>query len=179
MPGLCHALMSNTSWRHLDTHIGTLALTASPLGLAQVTFTTSPALSSIQGTTEDHQVCEKILDDAAHQISEYLSGSRTGFNLPLDLSTTTAFHRTVLNELQTIPYGQTVSYRDLATLIGHPQASRAVGSACAKNPLPVVIPCHRVLRSDGELGGYLGGPVIKRFLLDMEAHHITSCPPPA
>ncbi|MDU1589584.1 MAG: MGMT family protein, partial [Cutibacterium avidum] len=66
---------------------------------------------------------------------------------------------------------QTISYRDLATLIGRPQASRAVGNACATNPLPIVIPCHRILRSDGKLGGYLGGRTIKRFLLDMEIRH--------
>ncbi|MDO4413257.1 methylated-DNA--[protein]-cysteine S-methyltransferase [Cutibacterium sp.] len=154
--------------RHLDTPIGELTLTATPNGLLQVSFPTAPTPLGIPEPSEQHDMCEAILDATARQISEYFSRSRAAFDLPLDLSTVTPFRRLVLNGLLSIPYAQTISYRDLAALIGHPRAARAVGNACATNPLPIVIPCHRVLRSDGGLGGYLGGPVIKRFLVDLE-----------
>lgn len=170
-PALYHVLMTITARRYLDSSIGVLTLAATPQGLAQVTFGGAPAPSTVRESSEQHYICEGILDDAAHQFSEYLSGSRTAFSLPLDLSGATAFQRAVINGILTIPYAQTISYRDLATLIGRPQASRAVGNACATSPLPIVIPCHRILRSDGKLGGYLGGRTIKRFLLDMEIRH--------
>ena len=108
------------------------------------------------------------LDAITQQLDEYFSGQRTAFDVNTDLSATTEFRRTVLEHLTTIPYGHTQTYAQVAQAIGRPRAVRAVGSACATNPIPIVIPCHRVLRSDGSLGGYAGGLDMKRALLELE-----------
>ena len=102
------------------------------------------------------------------QLDEYFSGQRTTFDMNIDLSETTDFRRAVLEHLVTIPYGETCTYTQVAEAVGRPRAVRAVGSACATNPVPIVIPCHRVLRSDGSLGGYAGGLDMKRTLLELE-----------
>ena len=102
------------------------------------------------------------------QLDEYFSSQRTTFDMNIDLSETTDFRRAVLEHLVTIPYGETRTYTQVAEAVGRPRAVRAVGSACATNPVPIVIPCHRVLRSDGSLGGYAGGLDMKRTLLELE-----------
>jgi methylated-DNA-[protein]-cysteine S-methyltransferase len=109
------------------------------------------------------------LDTAAQEIEEYFAGRRHTFDVPLDLSLSSGFRRRVLDHLPDIAYGHTASYATVAALAGSPRAVRAVGTACATNPLPVVVPCHRVVRSDGSFGGYRGGPEAKRTLLDLEA----------
>ena len=109
------------------------------------------------------------LDPAARQLEEYFAGRRTAFDLPLDLRLSAGFRRDVLTHLREIGYGTTASYAALAAAAGSPRAVRAVGTACATNPLPVVVPCHRVVRSDGALGSYVGGVAAKRTLLDLEA----------
>jgi methylated-DNA-[protein]-cysteine S-methyltransferase len=111
----------------------------------------------------------KWLDQVARQLEEYFAGRRQRFDLPLDWRLSAGFRSTVLHQLPEIGYGQTASYATVARLAGNPKAVRAVGTACATNPLPVVVPCHRVVRSDGGLGGYLGGTDAKRTLLDLEA----------
>jgi methylated-DNA-[protein]-cysteine S-methyltransferase len=109
------------------------------------------------------------LDAAARELEEYFGGRRRSFGLPLDMSLSTGFRRLVQQHLPSIGYGQTRSYRQVAELVGNPRAARAVGTACATNPLPVVVPCHRVLRNDGTPGGYVGGPAAKTTLLNLEA----------
>lgn len=109
------------------------------------------------------------LDPVARELDEYFSGVRTDFDVPLDRSLSTGFRQTVQIELSQIPYGTTLTYRQVADRVGNPAAVRAVGSACATNPLPIVVPCHRVLRTDGSLGGYLGGLDVKSELLRLEA----------
>ena len=104
---------------------------------------------------------------AVEQLDEYFSGCREQFTLPLALNGT-AFQTSVWQALCHIPYGQTISYRELATRIGNPRASRAVGSANGANPIPIVVPCHRVITSDQRLGGYAGGLDAKRKLLALE-----------
>ena len=111
----------------------------------------------------------KRLDVAARELEEYFRGQRHGFDLPLDLSLSRGFRLLVQQQLPSIGYGQTRSYRQVAELVGNPKAVRAVGTACATNPLPVVLPCHRVLRSDGTPGGYAGGTAAKTTLLNLEA----------
>ena len=111
------------------------------------------------------------LEPAAHELEEYFSGSRRQFTVPLDLRLARGYRRDVLRHLTGIGYGQTLTYAAVAAATEHPRAVRAVGSACATNPIPVIVPCHRVLRSDGSLGGYLGGPSVKQSLLDLEAGH--------
>lgn len=114
---------------------------------------------------------------AAHrQLREYFAGNRTDFDLSLDLDTlqrigapgSTGFQQEVQLAMVNIPYGQTLSYGEIAANIGNPGAARAVGSACANNPFPIVVPCHRVVRSDGSRGHYTGGSGIKDFLLNLE-----------
>ncbi|MCD6016139.1 MAG: methylated-DNA--[protein]-cysteine S-methyltransferase [Solirubrobacterales bacterium] len=106
--------------------------------------------------------------DARRQLDQYFAGRRRRFELELDWRLTKGFRRSVLLATARIPYGTTASYREVATEAGNPKAVRAAGSALAHNPLPILVPCHRVLRSGGELGSYLGGPEAKARLLELE-----------
>jgi methylated-DNA-[protein]-cysteine S-methyltransferase len=108
-----------------------------------------------------------LFDDVAIQLNEYLDGRRRSFDLPTDVHGTN-FQMNVWSALAEIPYGETVTYRDLADTIGHPDAQRAVGSALHANPLPILLPCHRVVSSRRGAGGYAGGLALKRSLLDLE-----------
>jgi methylated-DNA-[protein]-cysteine S-methyltransferase len=108
------------------------------------------------------------LDGAARQLEEYFARRRRAFDVPLDLQLAHGFRRSVLGHLRAIPYGATVSYAALARAAGNPGAVRAAASACAHNPLPLVVPCHRVVRSDGTSGEYRGGAEAKRVLLVLE-----------
>jgi len=103
-----------------------------------------------------------------HQLEEYFTGTRRAFDVPLDWQLTGGFRRSVLQATARIPYGHTASYRDVATQAGRPAAVRAAGTALARNPLPIIVPCHRVLRTGGQLGSYRGGPEAKASLLDLE-----------
>lgn len=123
--------------------------------------------------TELHGAFELVRDDAkiepaARQIREYVAGARTGFDLTFDLSWMTPFRRHVLEACARIPRGQVASYGELARRVGSPRASRAVGNTMRTNPLPIVIPCHRVVGSDGKLTGFGGGLDLKRRLLELE-----------
>jgi methylated-DNA-[protein]-cysteine S-methyltransferase len=109
------------------------------------------------------------LDGVARQVEEYFAGRRRVFDVPLDFRLSKGFRRNVLAHLPDIAYGRTESYTEVAAAAGRPKAVRAVGTACATNPLPVVVPCHRVVRSDGSFGGYVGGPEAKQVLLNLEA----------
>lgn len=109
----------------------------------------------------------ELLQHAFRQMEEYLDGKRKVFDLPLMLSGT-LFLQQVWKQLQQIPYGTTASYKDIAAAIGNPKATRAVGQANHRNPIAIVVPCHRVISADGSLGGYGGGLPLKRFLLDLE-----------
>ncbi|OGI16649.1 MAG: hypothetical protein A2287_06575 [Candidatus Melainabacteria bacterium RIFOXYA12_FULL_32_12] len=106
--------------------------------------------------------------EAISQIKEYLARERKTFNIETEFLIGSEFQRKVWNELAKIPYGKTISYKQLANNIGNPNASRAVGNANSKNPIPVIFPCHRVINSDGGLGGFSGGVKIKEFLLNLE-----------
>nr|WP_309575813.1 methylated-DNA--[protein]-cysteine S-methyltransferase [Moraxella osloensis] len=110
----------------------------------------------------------KVLRNTISQLDEYINGQRQVFDIPLDLSTGTPFQQTVWEALLKIPYGKTISYAQLANHIGQPTACRAVANANGKNPISLIIPCHRVIASDGKLGGYTGGIEIKQTLLDIE-----------
>src|SRR5260370_32831205 len=108
-----------------------------------------------------------LLADARQQIDAYLSGEREKFDLPI-LAEGTPFQQRVWNALRQIPYGQTRSYADIAVSLGDPKATRAVGAANGRHPIPLIIPCHRVVNADGGLGGFTGGLEIKHFLLKLE-----------
>lgn len=160
------------SYRIVDSPIGRLLLASTEAGLVRVAFETEGHERILEALA--HKVGPRILkddrslDDAARQLDQYFSGTLQEFSLPLDLRLSTEFRRQVQLELGHIAYGQTQSYAQVAEHIGKPKAVRAVGSACATNPLPIVLPCHRVLRTDGSLGGYLGGLDIKTRLLKLE-----------
>ena len=109
----------------------------------------------------------QVISEAFDQVDEYLSGKRRKFDLPLDYGVT-GFRRDVLEAIEKIPYGSTRTYKDIAEEIGSPKAYRAVGTACAANPLPIIIPCHRVVGAGGALTGYAGGIDKKQWLLRME-----------
>lgn len=118
--------------------------------------------------SEDNEL-QRVLITAIRQLNEYAAGNLDRFDLPLDISIGTAFQQRVWQALQSIPYGQTISYAQLANKIGQPTAYRAVANANGKNPFSIIIPCHRVIASGGGLGGYTGGLDKKRYLLSLEA----------
>lgn len=163
----------DVAYRTLDTPVGTLLLAATEQGLIRVAYAAEDHDKVL--TTIAKRISPRILraprrlDVAARQIDEYFAGQRRGFDLPLDTSLSTGFRKTVLSRLPDIGYGHTASYAAVAAAAGRPKAVRAVGTACATNPLPVVVPCHRVIRADGSFGGYLGGPAAKQTLLELEA----------
>jgi methylated-DNA-[protein]-cysteine S-methyltransferase len=163
----------DVAYRTLDTPVGTLFLAATSSGLVRIAFENEgldQVLRSLAGRISPRILkTPRRLDEVARQLEEYFEGRRTSFDLPLDLRLSTGFRRSVLVYLPAIGYGETASYQSVAAAVDNPRAVRAVGSACATNPLPVVIPCHRVIRSDGQIGAYLGGPDVKHQLLDMEA----------
>lgn len=123
--------------------------------------------------TSDWVECPERFETLKRQLDEYFSGSRKSFDLPLDWELRgTPFYKSVWSELVKVPYGETVSYREIARRIGNPKAIRAVGMANARNPVSIVVPCHRVVASNGKLTGYAGGIAIKEELLKREGHAI-------
>ncbi|MFR9768631.1 methylated-DNA--[protein]-cysteine S-methyltransferase [Nocardia sp. SC052] len=163
----------DVAYRLLETPVGTLLLAATPAGLVRVAYPTEDhdaVLATLAARISPRILAAPArLDVAARQIEEYFAGHRTRFDLPLDLRLAAGFRRQVIEHLPAIGYGQRASYGAVAAAVGNPRAVRAVGSACARNPLPVVIPCHRVVRGDGSIGQYVGGVIAKHALLDLEA----------
>lgn len=161
------------AYRIVDSPVGALLVAATERGLVRVAFTRENHDDVLQNLAD--KVSPRILlaparlDAIAREFGEYFAGDRRGFDVPLDWRLSAGFRSTVLHHLPEIGYGQTASYAAVAKLAGNPKAVRAVGSACATNPLPVVVPCHRVVRSDGAMGGYLGGVEAKATLLTLEA----------
>jgi methylated-DNA-[protein]-cysteine S-methyltransferase len=119
-------------------------------------------------TRGDGHDAPPVLKDTATQLEEYFARERTGFDVPMELDGTT-FQKEVWHELSRIPYGKTIGYGELARRVGRPKGPRAVGQANGKNPIPIIVPCHRVLASNG-IGGYGGGLPMKRALLAVEGH---------
>jgi methylated-DNA-[protein]-cysteine S-methyltransferase len=164
----------DVAWAEADTPIGPLLLAATDAGLVRVAFERERAdevLGELATRIAPRVVASSgRLDPLRRQLDEYFEGQRDHFDLPLDWRLSSGFRRTVLERLYaTVPYGRTVSYLELATIVGNPKASRAVGTAMATNPIPVVVPCHRVLRTGGALGGYGGGLLVKERLLALES----------
>lgn len=154
-------------YEFLDTPIGRLLLVADEDGLRQIDFPGPDQEARIEaGWRRDR----RFLERAIAQLDAYFAGDLTAFDLALAASGT-PFRRKVWDELVRIPYGETISYGELARRIRQPSASRAVGLANGANPLPIVVPCHRVIGSNGQLTGFGGGLPIKRWLLDHERRH--------
>ena len=163
----------DVSYRTVDSPLGLLLLAATGEGLVRVAFSCEGHDAVLARLASD--ISPRILrtprrlDEAAHQLDEYFAGNRRAFSVPIDLQLAHGFRRSVLEHLRRIPYGVTQSYATVARATGNPSAVRAAASACSHNPLPLVVPCHRVVRSDGTTGEYLGGPQAKRALLAMES----------
>lgn len=162
----------DVTYRLVDSPLGALLLATTARGLVRVAFG-SEGIDAVLTDLAD-RLSPRILESPAHldaparQIDDYLAGRRRDFDVPLDRALSHGFRGEVHRYLSRIGYGQVESYKQVAAHVGNPAAVRAVGSACATNPLPIVVPCHRVLRSDGSLGGYVGGLDVKRALLDLE-----------
>ncbi|GAA2520413.1 MULTISPECIES: methylated-DNA--[protein]-cysteine S-methyltransferase [Streptomyces] len=164
-------------WAVVGTGIGPLLLAATREGLVNVVFHATDAvrdsalkrLASRLGTEPVEEPGSPLLAEAIRQLKAYFAGERHGFDLPLDWSLISGFNREVLRELaRGVPFGTVVGYGDLAGRVGQPGAAQAVGMAMGANPLPVVVPCHRVVESGGGIGGFGGGLETKRRLLALE-----------
>ncbi|WP_068425004.1 methylated-DNA--[protein]-cysteine S-methyltransferase [Piscicoccus intestinalis] len=162
----------DVAYRVFDSPVGPLLLAATPKGLVRVAYETEGFDSVLAALAT--KVSPRILlvpsrlDAVAVELEEYFAGERHEFDVPLDYALSSGFRQIVQRFLPRIGYGHTRSYKEVAELVGNPRAVRAVGTACATNPLPVVVPCHRVLRTDGSLGGYIGGLDAKTTLLSLE-----------
>lgn len=162
----------DVSYRYLDTPVGPLLLAATEKGLARIAFECEgfdDVVESLASTLSPRILeAPARLDTVATALEEYFAGARRSFDFPLDHALSAGFRQIVQQYLPHIAYGHTLSYKEVAESVGNPKAVRAVGTACATNPLPIVLPCHRVLRSDGSLGGYVGGMEAKTTLLKLE-----------
>ena len=139
-------------------------------GVAYVGKSETDLRAQAEGAVVETAVSSPVLRAASEQLGEYFRGERHKFSLPLDLSAGTAFQQEVWRAAIEIPYGQPISYGELAVRIGRPNAARAVGGALGRNPLLIVVPCHRVVRGDGSLGGFGAGLPVKRALLELEGY---------
>ena len=162
----------DVAYTEFDSPVGRLLLAATPRGLVRITFPVETPETVLEQLAES--VSPRILespaklDDVRRELDRYFEGELHDFDVPLDWQLTRGFYRKVLRATARIPYGQTRSYSEMAKRAGSPRAVRATGSALGSNPLPIVVPCHRVLRSGGALGGYGGGLDTKQALLELE-----------
>ena len=153
--------MSNDDITYTQSPVGPLQLKAIDEGLTAINYMDDTPSESL----DQHQ--HPVLTKAVDQLNEYFEGNRKSFDIPLVLAGTN-FQQTVWKKLQKIPYGQTITYRELAANLGDPQKARAVAGANGLNPIPIIVPCHRVIGADNKLTGYSGGIEKKQFLLQLE-----------
>ncbi len=163
----------DVAYASFDTQVGEVWVASTARGLVKVAFGNSvdpEAFVEDLGRRVSPRVLEApwYFDAVRHELDEYFEGRRTSFDLPLDWRLTRGFGRRVLRRTARIPYGRTSTYREVAAGAGNERAVRAAGNALGANPLPIVVPCHRVLRTGGALGGYGGGLDIKEYLLRLE-----------
>ncbi len=163
----------DVAYRIVESPFGSLLLAATTDGLVRVAFDCEDHDAVLEVLAQ--RVSPRILrapgrlDEVTRQLDAYFAGTRRSFDLAVDLRLAQGFHRRVLGCLLSIAYGTTQTYSTIAATAGSPAAVRAVGSACANNPVPLVVPCHRVVRRDGTIGQYRGGTEAKQALLDLEA----------
>ena len=154
--------------REIHSPVGPLVLAAEGGMLVGLSFRRKGKVESVLADTSD----DEVLQRTEAQLAEYFAGARSAFDLPLELRGPECYLR-VWNELLTIPYGETISYGELAQRVGSPAHARAVGAANGANPIAIVVPCHRVIGADGTLVGYGGGLRRKQMLLDLESKRLT------
>lgn len=152
-----------------ESPLGLLLLAATDRGLCRISFAAEDDLDGLAAQVGRRVLqVPRRLDRVRRQLDEYFAGRRRAFDLPLDLPPLSPFHRLVLAQLARLPYGRVETYGSLAARIGRPGAARAVGTALRRNPIPIVLPCHRVVGTGGRLAGYAGGVARKRALLALE-----------
>jgi methylated-DNA-[protein]-cysteine S-methyltransferase len=162
----------DVAWDTLDSPLGELAVFLTPRGLVRLSYGNEPMAETLDELSR--VVSPRILrsprrtDQARRELDQYFSGHRHRFTTPIDWSLTRGFTRDVLAATARVPYGATASYGEVAAEAGSPRAARAAGNALSANPIPIVVPCHRVIHGDGGIGGYTGGLERKRFLLRIE-----------
>ncbi len=163
-----------TTFHDMQTPIGVLRLVGDEGRIERIDLPNRASEPPESSWAPSNGALPAALDEARRQIGQYFAGERRDFDLPLSADGTD-FQRQVWAELERIPYGSTVSYGEIAERIGRPTASRAVGAANGRNPLPVVVPCHRVVGASGRLVGYGGGLDVKQALLELEGQATTAC----
>ena len=163
----------DVAYARLDSPVGTLVLASTPQGLARLAYVDegqeNAVMEDIATRLSPRMLsAPRRLDEPRRELDEYFAGRRRAFELTLDLSLLSDFTRRVLSATAAIPYGEVATYKEVASAAGSPRGFRAAGNALGSNPLPIVLPCHRVLHSGGGLGGYTGGLARKRTLLAIE-----------
>lgn len=151
----------------VDSPVGSLLVAASARGLVRIDFRGEGALEEVASDVSP-RILRGALDGERRELDEYFAGRRRGFDVGVDWSVVRGFTRRVLRQTARLGYGETASYGEVARRAGSPRAARAAGNALGSNPVPIVVPCHRVVHADGGLGGYGGGLDRKRFLLELE-----------
>lgn len=156
--------MSEIKYAVMPSPLGQIAIAVSGKGIRRLAL---PSQLELRPFADDWQRDDSVAAEARAQLAEYFAGQRRDFELDLDMQGTD-FQETVWTALQTVPYGKVCTYGELATQIGRPKAVRALGAANGRNPVPIIVPCHRVIGANGKLTGYFGGEAIKSSLLDLE-----------
>ena len=162
----------DVAYRVVDSPVGRLLVAVGEQGVLRVAFEVQGHDAALEDLAA--RVGPRVLEGGARldpvlrELDEYFAGTRRDFDVPVDLRLTRGFRREVVETLRRLPYGSTASYREVAVVAGRPAAVRAVGTACSTNPVPLLLPCHRVVRSDGTAGRYAGGDDAKRALLTLE-----------
>lgn len=161
-------------WTEIETPFGPTFLAATPKGVLRLTWGVDDGEERAEELRSEFPLWgvkeePERLSDVAEELQEYFSGDRRRFTVEADLTGLTPFQQEVLEATARIPFGERITYGDLARRLDRPQASRAVGAALGRNPVPIVVPCHRVVRSDGSIGGYTAGTGYKEQLLELEA----------
>jgi len=169
------AQLLDVAYATLDSPLGRLLLATTPTGLARLAYLDyegEDAVLEHLATTLSPRIlaAPRRLDEPRRELDEYFAGARRSFEVPLDWRLTRGFARRVLQATAKIPFGATATYKQMAAEAGSPRASRAAGNALGSNPIPIVVPCHRILHSGGGLGGYTGGIERKRLLLGVEGY---------
>jgi len=163
----------DVAYATLDTRIGSIVVAATNKGLVRVVLPGEPLDNVLMELAENVSprvmAYPRRLDEARRELEQYFEGQRPRFELPLDWRLShPGFYRRVLRATAKVPFGEVITYTDAAERAGSPRAFRAAGSALGSNPIPIVVPCHRVVRAGGDIGNYGGGPELKRFLLELE-----------
>jgi methylated-DNA-[protein]-cysteine S-methyltransferase len=165
----------DVAYATLDSPLGPLLVAATPRGLVRLAYTDYADQDEVLEHLATHVsprilAAPRRLDEPRRELEEYFAGARRSFELPVDWQLTRGFARRVLQATSKIPYGATATYKQMAAQAGSPRGSRAAGNALGSNPIPIVVPCHRILHSGGGLGGYTGGLEKKRLLLGVEGY---------